>query len=142
MRIAALVLIAAMGGAGAAYAIVGHAYFENARYLSGDHIVEGRLAVTGTRQESNLPVGLIVEPRSPAHGLFSMAEYIAVYAYSQTDTGVLGSSDTGYGVQAISRHGTALSISGDIEKAYSETNRLTVYDDQGNALGSFFFSFD
>lgn len=140
MRFVALIFVMGLGGA--AYAFVSHAYFDNPRYLVGDHIVNGRMAITGADEDDGLPIGLIVEPQAAAHGVLSMAEFIAVYAYSQADTGVIGISDTGYGVRAVSRHGTALSVSGDIEKPYSETNRLTVYDDQGNALGSFFFSFD
>lgn len=116
------------------------------------------LTGTNTNAVSFLTPAWLIRGEMEVEGGISVVEAntaYGVHSYSEANTAIGGATSNGVAINGIAyatngtgvtatnlSGGFALRINGRIYKPATEDNRLTIYDDSGNVLGSFLFSFD
>lgn len=129
--------------------------------VENDVHIQGRILATGNPASENIDgvhaaIVASPEPDDPyTYGVIATSNMVGVLTHSDEGTGLLGTSRDGDGVRGVAFNGTgtgvtaeginggiALEIIGKMIKEVDDQNMITLYDDQGNAVGTYFFSFD
>lgn len=119
-------------------------------------IVRGSITATSELSSPGITASIVgMSPHMDKIGVQGMSNVAGVSGFSPEGNGVEGISAFGNGVSglAMSHFGvavsavnimdeTALLVKGKITKEMHPENRLTIYDDSGQVIGSWLFSFE
>lgn len=157
MKLKVIWAVAAALFAVVSLAATGTGFSTNPAVVQSDVEIRGRILATG---DLGFPEGkaaaIIAEPIGEhMYGVMAISEQVAVLGSTPSGTAINGITPGGTavlghawgenGVGVIARNtkgGTALQVEGAIKKAFDTGNKITIYDDGGNPIGSWYFSFE